>query len=211
MYDWERSAKRRNNSAGRNVFAILAAVAIVAAAVVGFLSRSSADGSPIQLLRENLHLGIATTQNVSENSSKYLQAVTTVSTQFEYVMNSAYDELNVTWENCYESNAGAIRELLDCISALDDLHIASGSPLAEYETFCADYYGHIADSFTDIRQNGVFAWEEYRALVEWMDEREKPYDKLKELFDANGITYKIKYQSDGTEYMEYDVSALGAH
>lgn len=211
MYDWERSAKRRNNSAGRNVFAILAAVAIVAAAVVGFLSRSSADGSPIQLLRENLHLGIATTQNVSENSSKYLQAVTTVSTQFEYVMNSAYDELNVTWENCYESNAGAIRELLDCISAMKDVHIVSASPLAEYETFCADYYGHIADSFTDIRQNGVFTWEEYRALVEWMDEREKSYDKLKELFDANGITYKIKYQSDGTEYMEYDVSALGAH
>ncbi len=44
-----------------------------------------------------------------------------------------------------------------------------------------------------------------------MKETTSPYEKLKEVFDSNGVTYTVKYRSNGTEYVEYEISDRGAN
>ena len=184
---------------------------VIIAAALGIFSRMSGGVSPLQLLREKLPFGIAVAQNVSQNTSEYIQAEDTVSTQLGYVMSLMHDELSETGENCYDSCAEEIRKLLDCISAMNDIHITSSSPLTEYEEYCSTYYSYVAGFFVEIQRNGTFTWNEYRTLFDWSNETVSPYEKLKEVFDANGVTYTIKYHSNGTEYMEYEISDLGVH
>lgn len=211
MYDGERRSGTGKSGARKGGFWIVAAVVIVAAGALGIFSRMSGGVSPLQLLREKLPFDIAVAQNVSQNSSEYIQTEDTVSTQLGYVMSLAYNELNVTWGNCYDSCAEDIQKLLDCISAMQDIHIASSSPLTEYEEYCSTYYSYVAGFFVEIQKNGTFTWDEYRTLFDWSNETASPYEKLKEVFDANGVTYTIKYHSNGTEYMEYEISDLGVH
>lgn len=211
MYDGERRSGIGKSGARRSGFWVVAVVVILGAAALGIFSRMSGGVSPLQLLREKLPFDIAVAQNVSPDSSDYIQAEDTVSTQLGYVMSLAYDELSVTGENCYDSCAEDIQKLLDCISAMKDIHIASSSPLTEYEEYCSTYYSYVTDYFAQIQNNGIFTREQYNTLIKWKNETTSPYEKLKEVFDANGVTYTIKYHSNGTEYMEYEISDLGVH
>ena len=211
MYDGKWRSGTGKSSARRSGFWIVAVVVIIAAAALGIFSRMSGGVSPLQLLREKLPFGIAVAHNVSQNTSEYIQAEDTVSTQLGYVMSLADDELSETGENCYDSCAEEIRKLLDCISAMNDIHITSSSPLTEYEEYCSTYYSYVAGFFVEIQRNGTFTWNEYRTLFDWSNETVSPYEKLKEVFDANGVTYTIKYHSNGTEFMEYEISDLGVH
>ena len=53
--------------------------------------------------------------------------------------------------------------------------------------------------------------KKYNTIVNWMKETTSPYEKLKEVFDSNGVTYTVKYRSNGTEYVEYEISDRGAN
>lgn len=207
MYDPGRSSNRRKSGS----FWVILVIAIIAAAVAGYLSRSSGDESPVELQKENLPFGIAMTHDVSKNSSEYIQAEDTVSTQLSYVLSLAHDELSVTGENCFDSYTEEIGKLFDCISAMKDVHIASSSPLTEYEEYCSTYYSYVADYFAEIQKSESFTIEKYNTIVNWMKETTSPYEKLKEVFDSNGVTYTVKYRSNGTEYVEYEISDRGAN
>lgn len=203
--------KHGRGSTGQGVVIVCV---LLAAAALGIYSRSSAAHSLLEEWgeqRESLHFGRARSQNVSENTSEYIQAQKTVSVQIGQVMELACDELSAAEDNVYDSCSEEIHDLLRYISAAEDLHIASASPLAEFETYCSTYYGYVADFFTDVRQSQTFSREDYTILAEWMNETKTPYDKLKELFEKNGITYSLKNRSDGSEYIEYSISPHGVY
>ena len=204
----------RKTGRGSTGQGIVIVCVLLAAAALGMYSRSSAAHSLLEKWgeqKESLHFGRARSQNVSENTSEYIQAQKTVSVQIGQVMELACDELSAAEDNVYDSCAEEIRDLLRYISDAEDIHIASASPLAEYETFCGTYYGYVADFFAAIQQSRVFSREDYTILAEWMNETKNPYDKLKELFEKNGITYSVENRSDGSEYIEYNISPHGVY
>ena len=155
------------------------------------------------------HLGIASLLDVSYTSAAYLDAEKVARMHMEELMNSAYEDLTQYGEASYTTYMEAIQELLDDIEAMENLPVRTLSPLADFKEYCDTYYQRVSSFFETVQRNESFALTDYNDLAKWLSETTNTYDKIKEVFDENGIPYSVKMDEDREEYIVYTVSSIG--
>ena len=155
--------------------------------------------------------GGADTTKLSMQTGKYIDVQKAVVEQLDAIEKSMYADLQDYGSIQYRYYADSITELLVRIDTLRQTHIASTSPMAEFESFCTGYYGAIADFFRKIQQNESIGVDDYTALATWQTENNTPFAKLQQLMDENGVAYDLQTDENGEESIHFMMSDNGAY
>ena len=151
------------------------------------------------------------TTKLSMQTGHYVDVQKAVVEQLGAIEKSMYVDLQDYGSIQYRYYEDSIADLLAKIDALRQTHIASTSPMAEFESYCSGYYGAIETFFVGLQQKQSIENADYNALVTWQQENESPFDKLCQLMDDNGVAYNWQTNEDGEEYIHFLMSDNGAY
>lgn len=110
----------------------------------------------------------------------------------------------------YRYYEDSIADLLAKIDALRQTHIASTSPMAEFESYCSGYYGAIETFLLVCSKSRALKMQTTMPLSPG-SRKMRALDKLCQLMDDNGVAYNWQTNEDGEEYIHFLMSDNGAY